>query len=200
MPEQIRATPSNKLRSTAPAELQRIIAASKAFTFVIGPDETEYTIHSAPIAQKSSILNVLVNRQFEDTHLAIYAPREKGFRSRSGNNINGPKKKARAAKARQQQPKASASISETNWLRDSFPTDPRPTAPLARPIAPWLNSDNAEDNSGREDDAESESESEDDMGEGEGTEGEKPAPPTPSPPRATTKRAKAQSQAQGSTP
>ncbi|KAF5671560.1 hypothetical protein FDENT_10854 [Fusarium denticulatum] len=42
------------------------IAKSKIFTFVVGPDETEYTIHSALVAKQSPVLNVLVNGPFEE--------------------------------------------------------------------------------------------------------------------------------------
>ncbi|KAF5718244.1 hypothetical protein FMUND_5340 [Fusarium mundagurra] len=42
------------------------IAKSEIFTFVVGPDETEYTIHSALVAQQSPVLNVLVNGPFKE--------------------------------------------------------------------------------------------------------------------------------------
>ncbi|KAF4443028.1 hypothetical protein FACUT_1581 [Fusarium acutatum] len=42
------------------------IAKSKIFTFVVGPDETEYTIHSALVAKQSPVLNVLVNGPFKE--------------------------------------------------------------------------------------------------------------------------------------
>ncbi|EWG54751.1 hypothetical protein FVEG_12875 [Fusarium verticillioides 7600] len=42
------------------------IAKSKTFTFVVGPDETEFTIHSALVAKQSPVLNVLVNGSFKE--------------------------------------------------------------------------------------------------------------------------------------
>nr|RBR01951.1 hypothetical protein FVER53263_12875 [Fusarium verticillioides] len=42
------------------------IAKSKTFTFVVGPDETEFTIHSALVAKQSPVLNVLVNGPFKE--------------------------------------------------------------------------------------------------------------------------------------
>ncbi|KAF5974816.1 hypothetical protein FCOIX_8006 [Fusarium coicis] len=42
------------------------IAKSKPFTFVVGPDETEFTIHSALVAKQSPVLNVLVNGPFKE--------------------------------------------------------------------------------------------------------------------------------------
>ncbi|KAF9776051.1 hypothetical protein IL306_005807 [Fusarium sp. DS 682] len=37
------------------------VAKSKPFTFIVGPEETEFTIHSAVVARQSPVLNVLVN-------------------------------------------------------------------------------------------------------------------------------------------
>ncbi|KAF4944814.1 hypothetical protein FGADI_12409 [Fusarium gaditjirri] len=42
------------------------IAKSKVFTFVVGPNKTEFTIHSALVANQSPVLNVLVNGPFKE--------------------------------------------------------------------------------------------------------------------------------------
>ncbi|KAG7406168.1 hypothetical protein Forpe1208_v013821 [Fusarium oxysporum f. sp. rapae] len=44
----------------------RSIATSKVFTFVVGPEENEFTIHSALVAKQSPVLNVLVNGPFKE--------------------------------------------------------------------------------------------------------------------------------------
>ncbi|RFU81820.1 hypothetical protein TARUN_411 [Trichoderma arundinaceum] len=42
------------------------ITTSPPFTFVVGPDQKEYTIHSALVAQQSKVLNALVNGQMKE--------------------------------------------------------------------------------------------------------------------------------------
>lgn len=42
------------------------IASSPPFTFVVGPEHKEYTIHSALVAQQSPVLNALVNGQMKE--------------------------------------------------------------------------------------------------------------------------------------
>ncbi|KAF5630284.1 hypothetical protein F52700_7306 [Fusarium sp. NRRL 52700] len=55
------------MKRRAPAQAStKSIAASNMFTFVVGPDETEYTIHSALVAKQSPVLNVLVNGAFKE--------------------------------------------------------------------------------------------------------------------------------------
>ncbi|KAF5556623.1 hypothetical protein FMEXI_1095 [Fusarium mexicanum] len=44
----------------------KTIAGSDIFTFVVGDDATEYTIHSALVAKQSPVLNVLVNGPFKE--------------------------------------------------------------------------------------------------------------------------------------
>ncbi|KAF5552093.1 hypothetical protein FPHYL_9040 [Fusarium phyllophilum] len=53
-------------RKTPGQASTKSIAKSKTFTFVVGPDETEYTIHSALVAKQSPVLNVLVNGPFKE--------------------------------------------------------------------------------------------------------------------------------------
>ncbi|KAF4332764.1 hypothetical protein FBEOM_13413 [Fusarium beomiforme] len=42
------------------------IAESKPFTFIVGPDEAEFTIHSALVARQSQVLNTLVNGPYKE--------------------------------------------------------------------------------------------------------------------------------------
>ncbi|KAF5681518.1 hypothetical protein FCIRC_5488 [Fusarium circinatum] len=42
------------------------IAGSDVFTFIIGDDETKYTIHSGLVAKQSPVLNTLVNGPFKE--------------------------------------------------------------------------------------------------------------------------------------
>ncbi|CVL07714.1 uncharacterized protein FMAN_14588 [Fusarium mangiferae] len=55
---------------TNPKDLDRpstkSIATSKVFTFIVGPDQTEFTIHAALVAKQSPVLNVLVNGPFKE--------------------------------------------------------------------------------------------------------------------------------------
>ncbi|KAF5644796.1 hypothetical protein F25303_5847 [Fusarium sp. NRRL 25303] len=55
---------------TNPKDLDRpstkSIAKSKVFTFIVGPDKTEFTIHAALVAKQSPVLNVLVNGPFKE--------------------------------------------------------------------------------------------------------------------------------------
>ncbi|KAK2925628.1 SKP1/BTB/POZ domain superfamily [Fusarium oxysporum f. sp. vasinfectum] len=47
-------------------ESTRSVAISKVFTFIVSPEETEFTIHSALVAKQSPVLNVLVNGPFKE--------------------------------------------------------------------------------------------------------------------------------------
>ncbi|SCV49850.1 uncharacterized protein FFB14_11141 [Fusarium fujikuroi] len=55
---------------TNPKDLDRPstkrIAKSKVFTFIVGPDKTDFTIHAALVAKQSPVLNVLVNGPFKE--------------------------------------------------------------------------------------------------------------------------------------
>ncbi|KAH7467491.1 hypothetical protein FOMA001_g15577 [Fusarium oxysporum f. sp. matthiolae] len=42
------------------------VAISNVFKFIVGPEETEFTIHSAFVAKQSPVLNVLVNGPFKE--------------------------------------------------------------------------------------------------------------------------------------
>ncbi|KAF4944152.1 hypothetical protein FSARC_14746 [Fusarium sarcochroum] len=46
---------------------KKAIATSKPFTFLIGPDQIEYTIHSALVAHHSSVLSAMVNGLFRES-------------------------------------------------------------------------------------------------------------------------------------
>ncbi|KAM0307990.1 hypothetical protein ACHAPM_000725 [Fusarium culmorum] len=46
---------------------KKSIATSKPFKFLIGPDQTEYTIHSALVAHQSSVLSAMVNGSFRES-------------------------------------------------------------------------------------------------------------------------------------
>ncbi|KAI1066688.1 hypothetical protein LB507_011635 [Fusarium sp. FIESC RH6] len=46
---------------------KKAIATSKPFTFLIGPDQIEYTIHSALVAHQSSVLSAMVNGLFQES-------------------------------------------------------------------------------------------------------------------------------------
>ncbi|KAJ4251523.1 hypothetical protein NW762_011510 [Fusarium torreyae] len=51
---------------------KKTIAASKPFMFIVGPDQTEYTIHSALVQHQSPALAALVNSGFkESTELSV---------------------------------------------------------------------------------------------------------------------------------
>ncbi|RGP62434.1 btb/poz fold protein [Fusarium sporotrichioides] len=46
---------------------KKVIATSKPFKFLVGPDQTEYTIHSALVAHQSSVLSAMVNGSFRES-------------------------------------------------------------------------------------------------------------------------------------
>ncbi|KAH7169744.1 uncharacterized protein B0J16DRAFT_419312 [Fusarium flagelliforme] len=46
---------------------KKAIATSKPFTFLIGADQTEYTIHSALVAHQSPVLSAMVNGLFRES-------------------------------------------------------------------------------------------------------------------------------------
>ncbi|KLP15186.1 uncharacterized protein LW94_1243 [Fusarium fujikuroi] len=46
---------------------KKAVATSKPFTFLIGPLQTEYTIHSALVAHQSPALAAMVNGKFQES-------------------------------------------------------------------------------------------------------------------------------------
>ncbi|KAF9779400.1 hypothetical protein IL306_001772 [Fusarium sp. DS 682] len=46
---------------------KKAVATSKPFKFLIGPNQTEYTIHSALVAHQSAVLSALVNGSFRES-------------------------------------------------------------------------------------------------------------------------------------